>query len=71
MTRLLVWLLLVGISVASVVGAHFQVAILLGALKALLVGVEFMELRHAARAHAVLYVAFIALITIAVSIAAS
>lgn len=64
--RLVTWLLLVGFSVASVVSGRLGVALGLGAAKALLVGFEFMELRHAARLHAAAYVAFIGVVALGV-----
>lgn len=64
--RLVTWLLLVGFSVGSVVSGRLGVALGLGAAKALLVGLEFMELRHAARLHAAAYAAFIGVVALGV-----
>lgn len=63
--RLVTWLLLVGLSVAAVASGRLSVALGLGAAKALLVGFEFMELRHAARAHAAAYAGFVGLVLLA------
>jgi hypothetical protein len=60
--RLATWLALVGLSVASVASGRLPVALVLGGVKALLVGLEFMELRHAARVHAAAYGLFLALL---------
>lgn len=57
--RLLTWLVLIALSVASVLTGQLKVALIIAAAKALLVGLEFMELRHAARPHAAAYVLFI------------
>lgn len=59
-----VWLALVSLSVLSVLHGRVQVALGLAGLKALLVGLEFMELRHAARVHAAGYVLFLALLVV-------
>lgn len=57
--RLLTWLALLALSIVSVLVGRLSMALALGALKALLVGLEFMELRHAARVHAAAYVLFL------------
>lgn len=56
------WLVLVALSVTSVVSGHLWAALVLGGLKAVLVGLDFMELRHAARVHAVAFVLFLAVL---------
>lgn len=56
------WLALVALSVTSVMQGHLRWALVLAGLKAVLVGLEFMELRHAARLHAAAWVAFVALL---------
>lgn len=57
--RLLMWLVLVVLSVVSVLTGQLFVALVIAAGKALLVGLSFMELQHAARLHAAAYVLFI------------
>ncbi len=51
--RLVTWVLLVTASIVSVMHGRLGVALALGCFKALLLGLEFMELKHAARLHAV------------------
>ncbi|MDP1920560.1 MAG: hypothetical protein Q8L14_30235 [Myxococcales bacterium] len=60
--RLVTWAVLVGLSMASVGSGRLQVALVLAGLKALAVGIEFMELREAARLHALGFAAFVALL---------
>ncbi len=50
--RLAVYLVLVCMAIGAAVAGELWIALALGGAKALLVGVEYMELRHAARAHA-------------------
>ncbi len=57
--RIAVWIVLVGASVGSVASGRLRVALALAALKALLVGLEFMELRSAAWPHLLGFVAFV------------
>lgn len=57
--RLATWLGLIALSVGSVLVGRLPLALALGALKAILVGLEFMELRTAARVHAAAYVLFV------------
>ena len=66
--RLVTWALLVGLSLASVASGRLQVALVLAGLKALAVGLEFMELRVAARVHALGFVTFVALLVLVLSI---
>lgn len=54
-----VYLALVALVVLAVALGRLELAIMIGALKALLVGLEFMELRHAARVHALAFVALV------------
>ena len=49
--RLFTWLLLMGLAMAAVWSGRLEVALAIGATKALLVGAQFMELRGAHRAH--------------------
>lgn len=56
--RLLVWALLVSASIVSVVHGRLGAALALATFKAITLGLEFMELRHAARLHAVAWVGF-------------
>lgn len=60
--RLVTWLLLLGLSSAAVWDGRLGFALAAGAAKALLVGAEFMELRHAARLHAAAYGGFVVLL---------
>lgn len=53
--RLLTWMVLVGLAVAAVTIGHPGWALAFAGAKALLVGAEFMELKHAHRAHGVLF----------------
>lgn len=66
--RLVTWALLVGLSLASVASGRLQVALVLAGLKALTVGLEFMELRVAARVHALGFATFVALLVLVLSI---
>lgn len=58
--RALVFAVLLVLAVAAALSGHVHVALALGGVKALLVGVEFMELRHAARRHALGFAALVA-----------
>lgn len=60
--RLAVYLVLVGLAVASVASGWVVVALALAGVKAVLVGLEYMELRHAHPAHAVGFVAGLVLL---------
>ncbi|MBE2252468.1 MAG: hypothetical protein IAE78_23245 [Myxococcus sp.] len=68
--RLVVWVVLMGATLLSVASGHLRVALLLAAVKALAVGLEFMELKGAARAHAFGYGAFVALLALVLVIIA-
>lgn len=68
--QLAVWLALGSLSVLSVLQGRVQVALMLAGLKALLVGLEFMELRHAARVHAAGYVLFVAFVVVVLQLLA-
>lgn len=56
----LVWGALVGLAAAAVGLGRLDVALLLAGVKALLLGATWLELGHAARAHAVLYALVVA-----------
>lgn len=56
--RLLTWAVLVTASIISVLHGRLGVALVLGAFKAITLGLEFMELRLAARVHALAWVGF-------------
>ena len=58
--RLFVYLALLFLAALAVGTANLAIALGLAGVKATLVGLEYMELRHAARAHALGYVGFIA-----------
>lgn len=60
--RLVVWVLLVALSLASVAVGRLDLALVFASAKAVLLGFEFMELRHAARLHLGAYVLFVVLI---------
>ncbi|MBP8809887.1 MAG: hypothetical protein KBG48_19675 [Kofleriaceae bacterium] len=60
--RALAFVLLLGLALASVAVGSFALAMALGAAKALVVGVVFMELRHAHRAHLVGFVLAVGLV---------
>ncbi|MDP3500458.1 MAG: hypothetical protein Q8S33_09000 [Myxococcales bacterium] len=66
--RLVTWVVLVGLSMASVGSGRLQVALVLAGLKALAVGLEFMELREAARLHALGFATFVALLVLVLSV---
>jgi len=57
--RAVTWVVLVGLALAAVASGNLRVAFALAACKALLVGFEFMELRHTHRLHLAGYAAFI------------
>lgn len=61
--RAATWVLLVTLSCVSVASGRLHLALALAAVKAVVVGLEFMELRHAARAHLVAFVGFVGLVT--------
>lgn len=51
--RLLVYLFLLAATVASMAAGRVALALAIAGAKAVVVGLEYMELRHAHRAHAV------------------
>ncbi|MBL8920081.1 MAG: cytochrome C oxidase subunit IV family protein [Myxococcaceae bacterium] len=61
--RAATWALLVGLTCASVASGRLWLALVLAALKAVAVGLEFMELRHAARVHRWAFTGFVGLLT--------
>lgn len=54
--RFAAYVLMIGLVLAAVATGNIALALALGGAKAVIVGLEFMELRHAARAHAVAFV---------------
>lgn len=67
--RAATWGLLVTLSCVSVASGRLHLALVLAALKALAVGLEFMELRHAARAHLVAFIGFVGVVTAGLALA--
>lgn len=67
--RLLTWAVLVTASIISVMYGRLGVALALGTFKAITLGLEFMELKLAAREHAAGYVIFC--LALAVALAAA
>lgn len=61
---LLTWLILAAAAIAAVLAGRLDIALLLAGAKTLLVGLEFMELRHAARLHATVFVLATAMLTV-------
>lgn len=55
-SRLAIYLALVGLTLGAALSGRFAIALAIAGAKALLVGLEYMELRHAHRAHAVAFV---------------
>lgn len=66
--RLVTWAFLIALSLASVASGRLQVALVLAGLKALAVGLEFMELSAAARLHALGFATFVALLVLVLSV---
>lgn len=66
--RLVTWAFLIALSLASVASGRLQVALVLAGLKALAVGLEFMELRAAARLHALGFATFVVLLVLVLSV---
>ena len=60
LVRPAVYVTLMALAIAAATTGSLSLALGLGGVKAVLVGADFMELRHAARPHAVAYVAVIA-----------
>jgi hypothetical protein len=61
--RLAAYITMVVLVLAAVASGQLALALTAGGLKTMLVGVEFMELRHAARAHLVAFVVGAAALT--------
>lgn len=61
--RVAVYIVLISLAVAAMASGHLAVALTLGGAKAALVGVEYMELRRAARLHALAFVLGMAALT--------
>jgi caa(3)-type oxidase subunit IV len=68
--RTATWAVLVGLSVASVLHGQINVAIGLAAIKAVVLGLWFMELKDAARVHAAAYVGGVALLAVVLALVA-
>ena len=66
--RLVTWAFLIALSLASVASGRLQVALVLAGLKALAVGLEFMELSAAARLHALGFATFVVLLVLVLSV---
>ncbi|HEY8431440.1 MAG TPA: hypothetical protein VIL20_23830 [Sandaracinaceae bacterium] len=61
--RAFVYVILLALAVGSAVHGRIALALALGGAKAVLVGIEYMELRGAARAHAAGFVAGVLVLT--------
>lgn len=59
------WVVLVGLAVLAVASGQVWVGLAIGALKSVVVGAEYMELRHADRAHGLALAGAIAVLTVA------
>lgn len=55
---------LVNLAVIAAMSGDLRIALALGGAKAAIVGSEFMELRHANRAHAIGYMVAVALVVL-------
>lgn len=64
LARPAVYVTLIVLAIAAATTGSLPLALGLGGVKALLVGADFMELRHAARPHAFVYVAVIAVLVL-------
>ena len=62
--RIAVYVALVALALAAAATGELTIALAIGGVKAALVGAEFMELRHAARAHGLAYAAAIAVLVL-------
>ena len=65
--RVLTWAVLVTASIISVMHGRLGVALAVGTFKAITLGLEFMELRAAARVHAVAWGAFCLVLAVALA----
>lgn len=61
--RALTFIMLVVLSAASVASGRIELALVFAGAKATLLGLSFMELKDAARVHALAYVGFVAALT--------
>ena len=61
--RAVTYLIMVVLVSAALFTGQIVLGLIAGGIKALLVGLEFMELRHAARPHAVVYTLWVLAIT--------
>ncbi len=68
-SRLAVYVVLVALALASVVSGKIALALAIAGLKTLLVGLEYMELRHAHRAHLAAFVGWTVLVSVCLVIA--
>ena len=57
--RAVTWLVLVALAAVGLTTQHPSLALAVAGAKALAVGLEFMELKHAARAHLGLFLSFV------------
>jgi hypothetical protein len=64
MIRKIAFAVMVVLAIVSILEGQLALALLFGGLKALIVGLEYMELRSAARPHAVGFVLAVAALTI-------
>lgn len=69
--RAAVYAVLLSLAIASALTGHLGTALALAAAKALLVGGEYMELRHAHRAHLFGFALFVVALAIALTFTAS
>lgn len=68
--RAAILLLLLGLALLSAITGNLAVALALAVAKSLLVGVEYMELRHAHRAHLAGFVLFVVAVAVGLLITA-
>lgn len=61
------WVALVGLALVAVASGHVLVGLAIAAVKSAVVGAEYMELRHADRAHGIALAGAIAVLTIALA----
>jgi len=68
MSRFTVYAALVALALGSVASGRFAIALALAGLKALMVGLEYMELRHAHRAHLAAFAGWVLTVVVALGI---
>ena len=61
--RIAAFLLMCALAVVSVIEARLGIGLALGGAKAVLIGVGYMELNQAARAHMAIFIAAVVVIT--------